>query len=145
MSNYFNDVGEFHRKFGIPAYDPRVVCAFPSDKILEYRMKFLREELKELDDAIAAKDLVEALDALADIVYVACGTAHYFNAPFNHIWAEVQRANLERVKCTPENCPLDKQYRADMVIKPPNWDPPHIQEFIEAHNAFARRMIRRMR
>lgn len=142
MSAY-NDVGEFHRKFDIPAYDPRNPCAFPSPEILEYRLKFLREEMIELNTAIDERNLVEALDALADIVYVALGTAHYFNAPFSQIWNEVQRSNMERVKCTRENCPPDKQYRADMVIKPPDWKPPQIERILQSHNTFARRMVGR--
>jgi predicted HAD superfamily Cof-like phosphohydrolase len=143
MSNYYADVGEFHRKFDIPAYDPRRPCEFPSEEILRYRMLFLREELTELDLALESKNLIEALDALADIAYVAMGTAHYFNAPFQLIWGEIQRANMERVKCTRENCPPDKQYRVDMVIKPPDWRPPQIGRILDTHNAFARKMSRR--
>jgi len=145
MSNYFHDVGEFHRKFAIPAYDPRDLCAFPSDEIVDYRVKFLEEELTELKKAIAERDLPEVLDALADIAYVAFGTAHYFNAPFADVWAEVQRANMDRVKVTRENCPPDKQYRPDLVVKPPGWKGPQIAHIIDRHNGFARRMVRRPR
>ena len=143
--SYYRDVGDFHRKFDIPSYDPRKPCEFPSKEILEYRVKFLEEELRELKAALESENLPEALDALADITYVALGTAHYFNAPFAQIWDEIQRANLDRVKCTRENCPPDKQYRADLVIKPPDWKPPQIDAILGIHNGFARRMARRMR
>ncbi len=145
MSNYFSDVGEFHRKFDIPVYDPRKPCAFPSREILDYRLKFLKEEVTEFEDAIDKGNLAEALDAIADIAYVAFGTAHYFNAPFRQLWEEIHRANMERVKCTRENCPPDKQYRADMVIKPPDWRPPQIARIVDNHNMFARRMTRVMK
>jgi predicted HAD superfamily Cof-like phosphohydrolase len=141
--SYYRDVGDFHRKFDIPAFDPRKACEFPSKEILDYRVKFLEEELKELKAALESRNLAEALDALADITYVALGTAHYFNAPFPQIWEEVHGSNLARVKCTRENCPPDKQYRADMVIKPPGWKPPQIDSLIGIHNQFARRMLRR--
>jgi predicted HAD superfamily Cof-like phosphohydrolase len=141
--SYYRDVGNFHRKFDIPAFDPRKACEFPSAEILKYRTLFLREELMEFEKAVESQNLVEALDALADITYVALGTAHYFNAPFAQIWDEIQRANMERVKCTRENCPPDKQYRADMVIKPPDWKPPQIEAILNIHNQFARRMLRR--
>lgn len=145
MSNYYVDVGEFHRKFDIPAFDPRKPCVFPSTEIVDYRMKFLEEELQELRDAVATNDLPEVLDALADLVYVVLGTAHYFNAPFAPIWVEVQRSNMDRVKVSPENCPPEKKYRPDLVIKPPDWSPPRILSIIEHQNSFARRMLRRNR
>lgn len=141
--SYYRDVGEFHRKFDIPAFDPRKACTFPSKEIVDYRVKFLEEELQELKDAIEANDLIEVMDALADIVYVACGTAHYFNAPFAQIWAEIHRANMDRIKVTPENCPPEKKYRPDLVIKPPGWKAPEIKALLDLHNSFARRMVRR--
>lgn len=146
MSNYFNDVGEFHRKFGIPVFDPRKACAIPSAETLEYRKKFLEEELQEYKDAVAAGDLAKALDALIDLAYVAFGTAHYFNAPFHQMWLEVQRANMDKVLVTRDNCPPDKTYRADegLVMKPPGWIGPQHEKILEQHNAFARRMLRRM-
>lgn len=140
MSNYFADVGEFHRKFEIPVFDPCKPCAFPSSGIMIYRLRFLAEEMEELRLAWIDQNLPEALDAIADIVYVAMGTAHYFNMPFPDVWREIHRANMDRVKCTRENCPPEKQYRTDMVIKPPNWKPPRIAELLENHNKFARRM-----
>ncbi len=138
--SYYRDVGDFHKKFDIPAFDPRKACEFPSAEILKYRTLFLREELGEFEKAVEGQNLPEALDALADIVYVALGTAHYFNAPFARVWEEVQRSNMSRVKCTRENCPPDKQYRADMVVKPSDWIGPRIASLIEAQNHWARRM-----
>lgn len=142
MGNHYSDVGEFHRKFNIPVYDPRKPCAFPAPEISEYRLKFLKEEVSEFEKAVAEGNLIEAVDAIADIVYVALGTAHYFNMPFQAVWAEVQRSNMDRVLCTRENCPPDKQYRADMVIKPPGWKPPRIAQVLDEQNFFARRLAR---
>lgn len=144
--SYFSDVGEFHRKFGIPVFDPRKPCVFPTKETLEYRQKFLDEELQEYRDAVVEGDIEKALDALIDLAYVAFGTAHYFNAPFHQMWMEVQRANMDKVLVTRENCPPDKQYRADegLVMKPPGWSPPQHTKILEQHNAFARRMLRRI-
>lgn len=147
MRTYFDDVGEFHRKFGIPLYDPRMACEFPTLATLEYRLKFMDEELREFRESIIENDLEKALDSLIDLAYVAFGTAHYFNAPLNPMWQEVQRANMAKVLVTRENCPPEKQYRADegLVMKPPGWLPPQHAEILRSHNAFARRMIGRMR
>src|SRR5690606_16268811 len=105
MNTFFDDVGDFHRKFNIPAFDPGRPCEFPSNEILEYRVKFLKEELKEFETALDSRRLADAIDALVDLAYVAFVTAHYFNAPINVVWPEVQRANLERILVTPETCP----------------------------------------
>lgn len=40
------------------------------------RMRFLREEVDELEKALNDNDPVEVLDALVDIDYIAKGTAH---------------------------------------------------------------------
>lgn len=141
-TNYYQDVGDFHRKFDIPDFDPRKPCEFPDPEIVQYRVKFIEEELNELKKAISENNLVDVMDALADLTYVSLGTAHYFNAPFPQIWREVQRANLSRIKVTLENCPPEKQYRPDMVIKPPDWKPPRIETLIERHNKFASRWHR---
>lgn len=134
MNTFFDDVGDFHRKFNIPAFEPDVRCRFPSPSILEYRLKFLEEELAEYKKAVAEGNLVEALDALADLAYVAFGTAHYYNAPMNDIWREVQRSNMERVLATPETTPPDKSYRFDLVVKPPGWKGPQIEDILFHHN-----------
>ena len=134
MNTFFDNVGDFHRKFNIPAFNPFKICRFPSKRILEYRLKFLEEELEEYKKAVAEKNLVDALDALADLAYVALGTAHYYNAPMNEIWAEVQRSNMGRVLATPETCPPDKLYRADLVIKPPGWVGPRIKDILDRQN-----------
>lgn len=145
--NYFDDVGEFHRKFGIPAFDPRKPCRMPSVETLVYRQKFLDEELQEYRDAVVEGDVEKAMDALIDLAYVAFGTAHYFNAPLHAMWLEVQRANMDKVLVTRENCPPDKTYRADegLVMKPEGWKPPQHAQILAAHNNFAIRMARRMR
>ncbi len=142
MKTFFDDVQRFHDRFGIPSFDLRKPCQFPEKEILEYRLKFLVEEIKEFQIAIDENNLADALDALGDLVYVALGTAHYFNAPMSEIWQEIQRSNMSRVKISREDCPPDKQYRADegLVMKPPGWIPPRIPAIIENHNSFVKKL-----
>ena len=72
--------------------------------------------------------------ALADLVYVALGTAHYLGIPFNAVWIEVQRSNLakelRRLGDTDH-----KRGSVEVIRKPPDWKPPAIAELIAAHNA----------
>jgi predicted HAD superfamily Cof-like phosphohydrolase len=129
----YEDVKDFHFKFGIPVAGSGP-CKMPAADIIEYRTKFLTEEVEEFMDACAEDNLAEAFDALLDIAWVAMGTAHYFGAPWDEGWAEVVRANMDRVTVTRENCPPEKQYRKDMVVKPPGWKPPQLLHVICDYN-----------
>lgn len=72
MAHYFEDVKRFHDKFGLVT--PPAFTHLASD-LLEYRVRFLREEFQEYIDAVATNDLGLAIDSLIDLVYVCCGTA----------------------------------------------------------------------
>lgn len=65
-------VDEFHRLFGVGR---PIESGFPDTETRELRTRLIIEEYDELFDAIAADDEVEVADALADITYLACGTA----------------------------------------------------------------------
>ena len=68
-----SNVYEFHRKFGLPLGDSD--CLSHDKAAQEFRLKFLHEELKELDDCLNCGDRIGVFDALLDLVYVAYGTA----------------------------------------------------------------------
>lgn len=74
---------EFHSVF--PAMD--------DDKL---RLRLLREEVKELAEAMEKDDIVEVADGIADIVYVAIGTAVVKGIPFDDIFSEVHRSNMTK-------------------------------------------------
>jgi predicted HAD superfamily Cof-like phosphohydrolase len=115
----FDDVGEFHRKFGLPvsgATRPQLV----SERVFDYRVNFLEEELKELYEAYLENDLVKVADALADLVWVALGTAHYLGLPFDEVWSHVKRANLDKVLAGDHAKP-HKRGTAEVIRKPPDW------------------------
>lgn len=117
--NMLRDVQEFHKKFDLPT---ERYPGFPSDEILEFRKKFLREELNEFEEAVKNKDLVKVLDALADLVYVALGTAIFMNLPFQDAWNIVHNANMTKIKA--RSSKDSKRSSIHDVIKPPNWTPP---------------------
>ena len=131
MSN-FDDVGVFHRKFGLPYSPPKDSIAddirkqpkWISKDVQKFRIEFLKEELEELECAYKKEELEEVADALIDIVYVAMGTAHMHNLPWDELWNEVQRSNLAKERATSAK----DSKRASMfdVIKPKNWTPPRL-------------------
>lgn len=117
--NLHRDVCEFHKKFEIPI---EKYPAFPSKELLEFRMKFLREEVNEFDEAVKEGNIVKAFDALIDAVYVAIGTAVIMNLPFEKGWDIVHSANMTKIRA--KNASQSKRGTAFDVIKPSNWIAP---------------------
>ncbi|NJB85371.1 putative HAD superfamily Cof-like phosphohydrolase [Lewinella marina] len=88
-------VAEFHRTFHLP------VCpapAIPPPERSRLRVNLLREELKELEAAIADNDIVEVADALADLQYVLSGAVLEFGLgdKFKALFDEVHRSNMSK-------------------------------------------------
>lgn len=120
MSNWYTDVKDFHLAFG-----QRIGTrpAFPEDiNERELRMNLLEEEVNEYFDAEEALDIVEIEDALADIIYIACGTAVSYGIPLDKVFEEVHRSNMAKLV---DGKPI---YREDgKVKKPEGWVPPDIK------------------
>jgi dCMP deaminase len=121
----FDDVGDFHRKFGLPySGDGGGPPALLDKETGAFRWKFLVEEMREYGDAVRAGDLAGAADALADLIYVALGTAHMMRLPFDDIWDEVQRANMSKERATGADDPRSARGSALDVVKPAGFRPP---------------------
>lgn len=114
---HFEDVGIFHKRFGIDYSGPP--RTLPEE--LAWRVKFLDEELQEYKDAIAAGDLVKQFDALIDLVYVALGNAQLQGLPFDKGWNVVHDANM--AKKLASELGVEARGPGD-VRKPPGWEPP---------------------
>ena len=67
-------------------------------------MSLIAEELKELQEAIDDKDVVEIADALCDIQYVLSGAILEFGMgdKFKELFEEVQRSNMSKACETEE-------------------------------------------
>jgi predicted HAD superfamily Cof-like phosphohydrolase len=105
-------VTEFHKKFG------HVIGTTPQISRPELRIKLIRDEAKETCDAIEAGDLVEAIDGICDLLYVAIGTAIEFGVDIQPFFDEVHRSNM--AKDGGGKDALGK------TLKPPGWTPPDI-------------------
>lgn len=88
-------VAEFHKTFQHPILETPQI---PSESRCNLRVSLIAEELKELEEAILAKDIVEIADALCDIQYVLSGAVLEFGLgeKFNTLFEEVQRSNMSK-------------------------------------------------
>jgi len=90
-----SSVAKFHETFQHPILDTPQI---PSKARCELRVSLIAEELKELEEAIQANDLVEVADALCDIQYVLSGAILEFGLKdkFAELFEEVQRSNMSK-------------------------------------------------
>ena len=118
----FTDVRAFHR-----AFEQRVgeKPEFPSKEERELRKKLLAEEYTEYVVAELNNDIVEISDALADMIYIICGTAVSYGIPLDDIFEEVHASNMAKL--------VDGEVirRPDgKVQKPEGWEPPDIERIL---------------
>ena len=115
---------EFNEAFDIPKLESP---ALGPNELIELRIKLLEEEVREYAEAARSGDLVEVLDALADIGYILAGTIinhgiqHIYDDAFN----EVHRSNMAKL--------VDGKVlrREDgKVMKPEGWQPPQLAQFL---------------
>ena len=122
MSN-FDDVKTFMETYG---QEIKKIPSFPNDKIIQLRIDLIKEELKEFQEAINNKDLLEITDALTDILYVTYGAGHSFGIDLDKCFAEVQRSNMSKLGKNGE--PIYNEH--GKVMKGPNYFKPNLKQFI---------------
>lgn len=112
-------VKAFHTKFGQPAY---ALPTLPSMDYLEFRLKRLRAELSELEDAVARRDLLDVADALVDLSYLTLGTAVAAGLPWTQLFDVVHQANMTKVSV---NSAAGSKFGSVFdIVKPEGWEPP---------------------
>ena len=91
--DWVKDIHDMHAHYGMH----EKFAEFDEEKkkkFLEFRAKFLQEELTELVDNIDNPE--EVVDALIDLCVVAIGTLDAFDIDSNKAWDEVLRANMTK-------------------------------------------------
>ena len=114
----YDAVRQFHHKvLGIQDTKP----TFSLPVAFDQRIAFLLEEIEELGLAYCNNDLVGVADALADLVYVAVGTAHMMGIPFDEVFKVVHAANMQKMRG------ITKRGMAYDAVKPEGWVGPEEQ------------------
>ena len=109
-------------------YDQEVKesASFPDENIIKLRLKLIKEELEELEQALNDKNLLEVADALTDILYVTYGAGHSFGINLDACFEEVQRSNMS--KLDEDGKPIYNEY--GKVMKGSNFSKPNLKQFI---------------
>ena len=119
-SRIAEQVWQFHTSFDLPARSAPTAEVGPDQ--VELRMSLIDEEVDELRAGARDGDLVEVADALADIVYVAYGTACVYGIDLDAVLDEVHASNM--TKLGPGGRPVR---RSDgKVLKGPDYRPPDV-------------------
>ncbi len=125
MKKEWNDVREFHEKFGHPlAESTRKVQNSPG----LIPGQWMNEEVAEF---LVAEDIYEQADAMIDLIYFALGTMVEMGLEPDELFDIVQKANM--AKLWPDGKPHYNP-KDNKVLKPEGWeDPaPRIRAWIDA-------------
>ena len=90
----FELVGDFMQAFG---QSVETQPTWPDFNTRELRVDLIQEEVDELVEAIANKDMVEIADALTDILYVVYGAGHTFGIDLDECFTEVHASNMSKL------------------------------------------------
>jgi predicted HAD superfamily Cof-like phosphohydrolase len=90
------------------------------------RVALLQEEVGEFVAASARRDLIGVADALADIVYVAYGTALTYGIDLDAVLHEVHRSNMSKLGS--DGKPLIRD--DGKVLKSEGYFPPNVESVL---------------
>lgn len=124
---WVKDIYDMHTKFGVNKAIEKLTPE-QLNEFLNFRIKFLEEELNETKKAAKEKDAEEVVDGLIDLCVVAIGTLDAFGVNAYAAWSEVHNANMTKKVGIKESRP-NKMGLPDL-IKPTkethgyDWQPP---------------------
>lgn len=121
----FEKVGDFMEAFGQRV---EMEPTWPDFNTRELRLELIQEELEELSDAVADRDMIQIADALTDLLYVVYGAGHTFGLDLDECFQEVHRSNMS--KLGENGRPI---YREDgKVMKGPGYFEPDLEGILGA-------------
>ncbi len=117
---------DFHEAFDLPR-EP-LPTAQVGDVVAQLRVRLLREEVEEFADATERRDVVAIADALADIVYVAYGSAITYGIDVDAVVREVHRANMSKL----DDAGRPVLREDGKVLKSARYRPPDVPSVLES-------------
>ena len=117
MTNVFEDINKFAEACDQPA----------SEANYKMYLGLIDEEMLELEEAVAADDKVEQLDALIDILVVTMGAVRAAGWDGEAAWKEVMDTNFAKIDADTGKV---RKREDGKVLKPEGWKAPELGQFI---------------
>ena len=123
-TNWVKDINDMHAKFGVHDWmeknkdNPELLKQF-----LEFRIRFLEEELNETKQATIDINREEIVDGLIDLCVVAIGTLDAFGVDAYKAWDTIHKANMSKEPGVKESRP--NPLGLPDLIKPEGWEGPN--------------------
>ena len=121
----FELVGDFMEAFGQKV---ELEPTWPDFNTRELRLELIAEELDELSDAVAERDMIQIADALTDLLYVIYGAGHAFGIDLDECFREVHDSNMS--KLGPNGRPIHRE--DGKVMKGPGYFEPDLESILGA-------------
>jgi predicted HAD superfamily Cof-like phosphohydrolase len=94
---------EVNRSTGLKSSDPTAKVVFREQpKLVSGALSLIQEEVRELEEAVRAEDMVEVLDALGDILVVAYGMAYRLGYNADEVYDLIHKSNMSKFCSTEE-------------------------------------------
>ena len=121
----FELVGDFMEAFG---QEVQLEPTWPDFNTRELRLELIAEELDELSDAVADRDMIQIADALTDLLYVIYGAGHAFGIDLDECFQEVHASNMS--KLGENGRPIHRE--DGKVMKGPGYFEPDLESILGA-------------
>lgn len=125
MKNQLESLEQFQKAYNSVHNDkPSLI----DEKDYKLRFELMKEENEEYLEACEENNMVEIADALADKLYILCGTivSHGMQHIIDDLFTEVHRSNMS--KLGPDGKPI---YREDgKILKGENYSAPELKSII---------------
>lgn len=113
----FNKVQRFRNKMRLQS---ATTPTLPTPQMASFHARFVMEETSELLLAVENHDLVKAVDAWADTLYVVLGLGCAMGIPMERVFDTVHAANMRKIPGVTKRHPND-------VVKPDGWVGPEAE------------------
>lgn len=123
-------VRDFHTAFKAPVADKPYLI--PEERSA-LRIKLIREELEEFEEAVENGDLVEIADALTDLLVVVHGSFAEYGLDDDPLFQEVQDSNMSKLGEDGEPIISDGTdgFPLGKILKGPNYFKPNLSKIVQ--------------